>query len=186
MWLGGQRPPNHKSQVTSHTKKENMDKKVNLSDYNPETVPNGKDYRLAIVVAEWNPEITNALLQGAYDTLVEHGVLPENISVLHVPGSYELTTGADIALSNPQCDAAICLGCVIQGETRHFDFICEAVSQGLTNLSLKRERPVIFGLLTTNDMQQARERSGGKHGNKGVEGAVTALKMIALNKSLRK
>ncbi len=163
-----------------------MDKKVNLSDYNPETVPNGKDYRLAIVVAEWNPEITNALLQGAYDTLVEHGVLLENISVLHVPGSYELTTGADIALSNPQCDAAICLGCVIQGETRHFDFICEAVSQGLTNLSLKRERPVIFGLLTTNDMQQARERSGGKHGNKGVEGAVTALKMIALNKSLRK
>ncbi len=163
-----------------------MDKKVNLSDYNPETVPNGKDYRLAIVVAEWNPEITNALLQGAYDTLVEHGVLPSNINVLHVPGSYELTTGADIALSDPRCDAAICLGCVIQGETRHFDFICEAVSQGLTNLSLKRERPVIFGLLTTNDMQQARERSGGKHGNKGVEGAVTALKMIALNKGLRK
>ncbi len=159
-----------------------MQKKVNLSDYNPATVPDGSDYRIAIVVAEWNPEITDALLQGAYDTLLQHGVQEANIKVLHVPGSYELTTGADIALSDPRCDAAICLGCVIQGETRHFDFICEAVSQGLTNLSLKRERPVIFGLLTTNDMQQARERSGGKHGNKGTEGAVTALKMIHLNR----
>lgn len=159
-----------------------MEKKVNLSDYNPATVPDGSDYRIAIVVAEWNPEITDALLQGAYSTLLQHGVRESNIKVLHVPGSYELTTGADIALSDPRCDAAICLGCVIQGETRHFDFICEAVSQGLTNLSLKRERPVIFGLLTTNDMQQARERSGGKHGNKGTEGAVTALKMIHLNR----
>ena len=159
-----------------------MQKKVNLSDYNPATVPDGSDYRIAIVVAEWNPEITDALLQGAYDTLLQHGVQESNIKVLHVPGSYELTTGADIALSDLRCDAAICLGCVIQGETRHFDFICEAVSQGLTNLSLKRERPVIFGLLTTNDMQQARERSGGKHGNKGTEGAVTALKMIHLNR----
>lgn len=159
-----------------------MEKKVNLSDYNPATVPDGSDYRIAIVVAEWNPEITDALLQGAYTTLLQHGVREANIKVLHVPGSYELTTGADIALSDPRCDAAICLGCVIQGETRHFDFICEAVSQGLTNLSLKRERPVIFGLLTTNDMQQARERSGGKHGNKGTEGAVTALKMIHLNR----
>lgn len=159
-----------------------MEKKVNLSDYNPATVPDGSDYRIAIVVAEWNPEITDAFLQGAYSTLLQHGVRESNIKVLHVPGSYELTTGADIALSDPRCDAAICLGCVIQGETRHFDFICEAVSQGLTNLSLKRERPVIFGLLTTNDMQQARERSGGKHGNKGTEGAVTALKMIHLNR----
>ena len=113
-----------------------MQKKVNLSDYNPATVPDGSDYRIAIVVAEWNPEITDALLQGAYDTLLQHGVQEANIKVLHVPGSYELTTGADIALSDPRCDAAICLGCVIQGETRHFDFICEAVSQGLTNLSL--------------------------------------------------
>lgn len=162
-----------------------MEKKTNLSDYNPNLVPDGSRYHLAIVVAEWNPEITDALLKGAYDTLVEHGVKAENIQVIHVPGSYELTTGADIALSNPECDAAICLGCVIQGETRHFDFICEAVAQGLTNLSLKRERPVIFGLLTTNDMQQARDRSGGRHGNKGVEGAVTALKMCKLNDSRR-
>jgi len=157
-------------------------KKVNLSDYNPATVPDGSAYKVAIVVAEWNPEITNALLQGAHETLLQHGVKEENIRVMPVPGSYELTTGADIALADPSCDAAICLGCVIQGETRHFDFICEAVAQGLTNLSLKREKPVIFGLLTTNDMQQARERSGGRHGNKGVEAAVTALKMIRLNK----
>lgn len=163
-----------------------MQKKVNLSDYNPDTVPDGSQYHIAIVVAEWNPDITGALLQGAHETLLQHGVLAENIQVVPVPGSYELTTGADIALSNPDCDAAICLGCVIQGETRHFDFICEAVSQGLTNLSLKRERPVIFGLLTTNDMQQALERAGGRHGNKGVEAAVTALKMIRLNKQLRK
>lgn len=163
-----------------------MDKKVNLSDYDPATVPDGSPYRIAIVVAEWNPEITDALLQGACDTLLQHGVREENIRVIHVPGSYELTTGADIALSDPACDAAICLGCVIQGETRHFDFICEAVSQGLTNLSLKRERPVVFGLLTTNDMQQARDRSGGRHGNKGTEGAVTALKMCALNRTRRR
>lgn len=161
--------------------KNNM-KKTNLSDYNPDSVPAGSDYRLAIVVAEWNPEITGALLEGAYNTLLAHGVAEESIRVIHVPGSYELTTGADIALSDPRCDATICLGCVIQGETRHFDFICEAVAQGLTNVSLKREKPVIFGLLTTNDMQQARDRSGGRHGNKGVEAAVTALKMIKLNK----
>ena len=161
-------------------------KKVNLSDYNPATVPDGSLYRIAIVVAEWNPEITNALLQGAHETLLQHGVPESHITVLPVPGSYELTSGADIALSDPCCDAAICLGCVIQGETRHFDFICQAVSQGLTNLSLKHGRPVIFGLLTTNDMQQARDRSGGSHGNKGVEAAVTALKMIRLNKTQRK
>lgn len=163
-----------------------MQKKVNLSDYNPATVPDGGQYRIAIVVAEWNPDITNALLQGAHETLLEHGVKEENIRVIPVPGSYELTTGADIALSDPLCDAAICLGCVIQGETRHFDFICEAVSQGLTNLSLKRERPVIFGLLTTNNMQQALDRAGGKHGNKGVEAAVTALKMVHLNSQRQK
>ena len=162
-----------------------MDKKVNLSDYNPDSIPSGCPYHITIVVAEWNPEITNALLEGTYNTLIDNGVQESNISVIHVPGSYELTTGADIALHDTRCDAAICLGCVIQGETRHFDFICEAVSQGLTQLTIKHERPVIFGLLTTNDMQQARERAGGKHGNKGVECAVTAIKMCALNESRR-
>ena len=155
-------------------------KKTNLSDYDPSMVPDGSRYKISIVVAEWNAEITNALLQGAHDTLLQHGVAEENINIVHVPGSYELTTGADLVLRRGGCDAAICLGCVIQGDTRHFDFICEAVSQGLTNVSLKHEKPVIFGLLTTNNMQQAIDRSGGKHGNKGIEAAVTALKMCAL------
>ena len=155
-------------------------KKTNLSDYDPSRVPDGGRYKISIVVAEWNAEITNALLQGAYDTLLQHGVAEDNINIIHVPGSYELTTGADLVLRRGGCNAVICLGCVIQGDTRHFDFICEAVSQGLTNVSLKHEKPVIFGLLTTNNMQQALDRCGGKHGNKGVEAAVTALKMCAL------
>ena len=155
-------------------------KKTNLSDYNPDQVPSGNAYTIGIVVAEWNGDITNALLKGAYDTLISHGVMPDNIIVKHVPGSYELTTGADWMLRRTKCDAVICLGCVIQGETRHFDFICEAVANGLTNVSLKHEKPVIFGLLTPNNMQQALDRAGGKHGNKGVEAAVTAIKMCAL------
>lgn len=160
-------------------------KKTNLSDYNPAEVPSGRDYRVGIVVAEWNREITDALAQGAIDTLREHGVEEENIQLVHVPGSFELTTGADLMLSNDDSlDAVICIGCVIQGDTRHFDFICEAVSQGVTNVALKHEKPVIFSVLTTNDMQQAQDRAGGKHGNKGVEGAVTALKMIKLKKEL--
>lgn len=162
-----------------------MIKKTNLSDYDPNTVPSGKDYKIGIVVAEWNPQITNALLQGAVDTLLEHGVLNENLLVEHVPGSYELSTGADLMLAHTDVDAVICIGCVIQGDTRHFDFICEAVSQGLTNVSIHYHKPVIFTLLTTNDMQQALDRCGGKHGNKGVEGAITALKMCALEHKLR-
>jgi len=158
-------------------------KKTNLSDYNPNTVPNGAGYRIGIVCAEWNSEITDALLEGAYNTLMEHGVNKKEIPLIHVPGSFELTTGADLMLRNdPNLDAVICIGCVIQGETRHFDFICEAVSQGITNVSLKHERPVIFSLLTTNNMQQAQDRAGGRHGNKGVEGAITALKMVHLSK----
>lgn len=160
-------------------------KKTNLSDYNPAEVPAGNEYAVGVVVAEWNREITDALAQGALDTLREHGVKEENIRLVHVPGSFELTTGADLMLKNDkELDAVICIGCVIQGETRHFDFICEAVSQGITNVALKHEKPVIFSLLTTNNMQQALDRAGGRHGNKGVEGAVTALKMIEMQKEL--
>ena len=160
-------------------------KKTNLSDYNPAEVPAGNAYAVGVAVAEWNREITDALAQGALDTLREHGVKEENIRLVHVPGSFELTTGADLMLKNDkELDAVICIGCVIQGETRHFDFICEAVSQGITNVALKHEKPVIFSLLTTNNMQQALDRAGGRHGNKGVEGAVTALKMIKMQKEL--
>lgn len=153
-------------------------KKTNLSDYDPNRIPDGGQYRIAIVAAEWNAEITDAMLNGAYETLLKHGVTEDNITVRRVPGTFELTSAADILLTK-RCDldAVICIGCVIQGETRHFDFICESVANGLANVSVKHTRPVIFSVLTTNNIEQARERAGGKHGNKGVEGAVTALKM---------
>lgn len=160
-------------------------KKTNLSDYNPETIPSGAGMKIGIVAAEWNPQITNALREGAYSTLLANHVAETDITVIRVPGSFELPTGAATLLnSNNNYDAVICLGCVIQGETRHFDFICGAVSNGLTNLSLQDGRPVIFGVLTTNNMQQAIDRSGGKHGNKGVEAAVTAIKMVAMQKQI--
>lgn len=155
-----------------------MEKKVNLSDYDPSKIPCGEDYKIAVIAAEWNGEITDALLQGAIDTLRKHKVKDENILVRRVPGTFELSSAADIVLGAiVDLDAVICIGCVIQGETRHFDFICQAVANGLTNVAVKHSTPVIFSVLTTDNMDQARERSGGKHGNKGVEGAVTALKM---------
>lgn len=159
-------------------------KKTNLSDYKTEDVPDGKPFRIGIVAAEWNPDVTNAMMGGAYDTLIHHHVQEQNIVVERVPGTFELTTAADMMLRTQQLDAVICIGCVIQGETRHFDFICEAVSNGITNVALKNEKPVIFSVLTTNTMEQALERAGGKHGNKGVEGAVTALKMCDLAQRL--
>lgn len=154
-----------------------MTKKTNLSDYDPSAVPDGNPYTIAVVAAEWNPDVTDALLHGAVDTLLEHGVREENLIVRRVPGTFELSSAADMLLAAPEVDAVICIGCVIQGETRHFEFICQAVSQGITNVALKRERPVIFSVLTCDTMQQALDRAGGKHGNKGVEGAITALKM---------
>ena len=155
-------------------------KKNNLSDYDPATVPCGQPYTIAVVAAEWNPDVTDAMLRGAVETRRQHGVEEDNIIVRRVPGTYELTTAADHILTRTGANAVICIGCVIQGETRHFEFICQAVSQGLTHVSLKHGRPVIFSVLTTDTMQQALDRAGGHHGNKGVEGAVTALKMCAL------
>ena len=159
-------------------------KKTNLSDYDPTAVPDGSPYRIGVIAAEWNPEVTDALMKGAVDTLRDHGVKTENLLVRRVPGTFELTSAADMMLSDPNIDAVICIGCVIQGETRHFEFICQAVSQGITNVALKRERPVIFSVLTCDTMQQALDRAGGRHGNKGVEGAITALKMIAYQRGI--
>jgi 6,7-dimethyl-8-ribityllumazine synthase len=156
----------------------------NLSDFSGTDVPSAAPYHFGIVVAEWNAEITNALYRGAYESLVEHGALTQNIYTYSVPGSFELTSGADLLLKNRKLDAVICLGCIIQGETRHFDFICDAVANGLSNVALKYSKPVIFGVLTTGNQQQAVDRSGGKHGNKGVEGAVTAIKMAYLAETL--
>ena len=159
-------------------------KKTNLSDYDPQAVPDGKEFKIGVIAAEWNPQVTDALMKGAVDTLLEHGVTEENLIVRRVPGTFELSSAADMMLHYHNLDAVICIGCVVQGETRHFEFICQAVSQGITNVAIKRERPVIFSVLTTNTMEQALDRAGGKHGNKGVEGAVTALKMVAYRKSL--
>ncbi|MGY3053570.1 6,7-dimethyl-8-ribityllumazine synthase [Pedobacter sp. UYEF25] len=150
----------------------------NLSDFSQTTVPNGKNFKFGILVSEWNAEITGVLYQGAFNTLLAHGVLEENIFSYPVPGSFELSGAADILLSKKAAlDGIICLGCVIQGDTKHFDFICNAVADGVTNVGIKYSKPVVFGVLTTNDFQQAKDRAGGKHGNKGDEAAVTALKM---------
>lgn len=159
-------------------------KKTNLSDYNPAAVPDGAPYRIAVVAAEWNPEVTDAMMNGAVETLLANGVKENNLTVLRVPGTYELSHAANILAQRDDIDAVVCIGCVIQGETRHFEFICQAVSQGLTNVSLRTNKPVIFSVLTCDTMQQALDRAGGCHGNKGVEGAVTALKMCKLNKEI--
>jgi len=150
----------------------------NLSDFSHTTIPNGNAFKIAIVVAEWNAKITGALYEGALQTLLKHGVKEENIITAAVPGSFELTVAAEILLTKQSdLDAVICLGCVVQGDTKHFDFICDAVANGITNVGIKHSKPVIFGVLTTNDEQQALDRAGGKHGNKGDEAAITALKM---------
>ncbi|MBQ9253701.1 MAG: 6,7-dimethyl-8-ribityllumazine synthase [Bacteroidales bacterium] len=152
----------------------------NLSSYNKEDIPSGERCSFGIVVSEWNSEITEALLQGAVQTLIEHGTDEKDIHIQHVPGAFELPFGASELFRKKKFDAIICLGCIIQGETRHFDFIANAVANGIMNVSLKEEIPVIFGVLTTNNLEQAKERSGGRLGNKGVEAAVTALKMAEL------
>lgn len=157
----------------------------NLSDFSHTTIPSAAPYRFGIVVAEWNAEITNALYQGAYSSLVANGALEANIMSYTVPGSFELTSGADLLLKTGKLDAVICLGCVIQGETRHFDFICNAVANGVSNVAIKYAKPVIFGVLTTDNQQQAIDRAGGKHGNKGDEAAITAIKMAALAETLK-
>ena len=157
-----------------------------LSAYNINSVPSAENMKFGIVVAEWNWEITSALAQGAVDTLRKHGAPEENISIKYVPGTFELPLGGQFFAELDNVDAVILLGCVIQGETRHFDYICEGVTQGTKDLNLKYNKPFIFGVLTTNDEQQALDRAGGKLGNKGDEAAVTAIKMLALKESFSK
>jgi len=156
----------------------------NLSEYDLTSVPSAANMKFGIVVAEWNYEITGVLAQGAVNTLKNHGAKEENIILKHVPGSFELTLGAQYMAEFAEVDAVIILGCVIQGETRHFDFICQGVTQGITNLNIKYNKPFIFGLLTTDNQQQAIDRAGGRLGNKGDEAAVTAIKMLALKNDL--
>lgn len=162
------------------------EKKKNLSKYALEDLSSAKDFRIGILVSEWNENITNSLLEGAKETLISHGILEKNIQVCYVPGSFELPTASVMMLeADDRLNAVICLGCVIQGETRHFEFISQAVATGIVKAGMDYNTPVIFGLLTCDTMQQAEDRAGGKHGNKGVEAAVSCLKMLALEEKLR-
>jgi 6,7-dimethyl-8-ribityllumazine synthase len=156
-----------------------------LSQYDIISVPSAANMRFGIVVAEWNPEITMSLANGAVETLKKHGAKDENIILKYVPGSFELPLGAQFLAEYGNVDAVIILGCVIQGETRHFDYICEGVTKGTKDLNLKYNKPFVFGLLTTNNQQQALDRAGGKLGNKGDEAAVTAIKMVHLKNSFQ-
>lgn len=149
----------------------------NLSDYDTQAVPDASNMCFGIVVSEWNKEITGALLEGTVKTLEKHGTLPENIHVKTVPGSFELVYGAHQMTLNGGYDAIIILGCVIRGETPHFDYICQGVTAGIAHLNATSEIPVVYGLLTTDNLQQAKDRSGGTMGNKGDECAVVAIKM---------
>ena len=149
----------------------------NLSNYDPNKVPDASNMCFGIVVSEWNQEITRALLDGAVGTLEKHGALPENIHIKTVPGSFELVYGAHQMTLNDGYDAIIILGSVSRGETPHFDYICQGVTQGIAQLNATSQIPVIYGLLTTNDLRQAQDRSGGRLGNKGNECAVVAIKM---------
>ncbi|MBR1655368.1 MAG: 6,7-dimethyl-8-ribityllumazine synthase [Prevotella sp.] len=149
----------------------------NLSDYDTHAVPDASNMCFGIVVSEWNKEITGALLEGTVNTLEKHGTLPENIHVKTVPGSFELVYGAHQMTLNGGYDAIIILGCVIRGETPHFDYICQGVTAGIAHLNATSEIPVVYGLLTTDNLQQAKDRSGGTMGNKGDECAVVAIKM---------
>ena len=152
----------------------------NLSQYNKETLPNVTAKRFGIITSEWNETVTEGMRKGAEETLLDCGVLSENIIQWNVPGSFELVNGAKKMLSKEQIDAIIVIGCVIQGETKHFDFVCQGVTQGVAYLNATQNIPVLFCVLTDNNLQQSLDRSGGKHGNKGIEAAVAAIKMVNL------
>ena len=155
----------------------------NLSSYNKSELPDAKPFKFGLVVSEWNSEITEGMFQGAFDALTDCGALKENIVRWNVPGSFELIYGCKkLTESFDMLDAVIAIGSVIQGETKHFDYVCEAVAQGFKDLNVSGDIPVIFCVLTDNNYQQAKDRSGGAHGNKGTEAAIAALKMAQLKK----
>jgi len=158
----------------------------NLSDYDIKLISTAENIKFGIVVSDWHHEITDALYKGTYKTLIKYGVKEKNIIKKNVPGSFELSLAARFFAEYTDIDAIICLGCIIQGETRHFDFICQGVTHGITGLNMSYNIPFIFGVLTTNTLKQAWERTGGKHGNKGVEAAITAIKMVALQREMKK
>ncbi len=156
----------------------------NLSDYNDQNLPSAEKKSFGILVSDYHAHITHALYEGCYDTLIKHGAAPKNIHTVQVPGTFELPAAAKLLAASKKVDAVICLGCVIKGETPHNDYINQAVASSLAHLSLASGKPFIFGVLTPNDEQQAKERAGGKHGNKGVEAAVAAIRMAGLREVL--
>lgn len=157
----------------------------NLSDYDSASVPDAHGMKFGIVVSEWNNNITGPLLEGAFNTLVKHGADKADITVMTVPGSFELVFGAAQMVKSGKLDAVIAIGCVIRGDTPHFDYICQGTTQGLAELNATGDVPVIYGLLTCNEMQQAKDRAGGNLGNKGDECAVTAIKMVDYARRIR-
>lgn len=156
----------------------------NLSNYDEASIPNIADKKFGIIVAEWNSEITHALYEGCLETLLKHGAKEEDVHITQVPGAFELPIAARMLAIRHKLDAVICIGCVIQGETKHNDYINNAVALGLTTLSITSGIPCIYGVLTPNTEQQAKDRAGGKYGNKGTEAAVTAIRMAALKGNL--
>jgi len=157
-----------------------------LSTSGSEPIPNASKMRIGLVASEWNRPITDKMLQGACDTLRKHGISPENMPIFRVPGSFELTFGAQQVAKYGDIDAVIVIGCVIKGETPHFDYVCKGVTEGVTQLNATQDIPIIFSVLTTENQQQAEDRAGGKFGNKGDEAAITAIKMIDFICNLKK
>lgn len=157
----------------------------NLSEYDKDFVPNGADFKVGIVVSEWNDSITLNLLKGAKEALLDNGVKEDNILVRFVPGAFELPLGAQYMCEFTDVDGVVAIGVVIQGETKHFDFVCDGATQGIKDINLKYNTPVAFCLLTDNNIQQSIDRSGGKHGNKGIECAIACMKMIDLKRQFK-
>ncbi len=155
-----------------------------LSSYDPSGIPAAENMKFGIVVSDWNNDITWKLLDGAVNTLKRHGACGDNIFIEHVPGSFELPLAAQLLKESSNADAIICLGCVIQGETPHFTYVCQGVTEGITHLNLRYSTPFIFGVLTTDTLQQATDRAGGKLGNKGDEAALTAIRMVDLKRNI--
>ncbi len=160
-------------------------KNKNLSAFNPKKVPSGKGKKIGVVISEWNSEITEGLKEGAIEVLLECGTYSRDIYIEYVPGTFELPLGSQFLLESKGVDAVIAIGCVVRGETAHFDYVCQGVTQGIQEVSLHYNKPVMFCVLTDDTIKQSRARSGGKHGNKGIEAAVGALKMLGLKDKLK-
>jgi 6,7-dimethyl-8-ribityllumazine synthase len=157
----------------------------NLSSFDPKTVPSGSGKKIGLVISEWNAEITEGLKEGAIHALEKCGTSVKDILIEYVPGTFELSLGAQFLLESTDVDAVIAIGCVVRGETAHFDYVCQGATQGIQNVSLRFNQPVMFCVLTDDTIQQSRDRSGGKYGNKGIEAAVGALKMLSLKDRLK-